>query len=83
MRNYRNVIAALVLALALAAPALADGIMNTDKTPPPPPPSATGIMNTDLTGGIMYPEAVESAPVVTDSATEIALNLLQTALTLF
>jgi hypothetical protein len=84
MRNFRNALSALVLALVFTMPAFADdGIMTSEKTPPPPPPpSANGIMTTDLTDGIMHSDAVESA-TVTDPATEIALSLLQTALALF
>jgi hypothetical protein len=80
MRNYRNAFGALVLALVFTMPAFA-GIMVADKTPPPPPPDAS-VTQSDTTGGIMYTDAVESAPVVTDSVTEVALSLLQNALTL-
>jgi hypothetical protein len=84
MRNFRNAVTALVLALVFAAPAFADGIINTDKVPPPPPPppSATGIMYPELTDGIINTDVAAPAPETTDSTTEIALNLLQTALTL-
>ena len=81
MRKYRNAVAALVLALVFAAPALADdGIMVTDKTPPPPPPASSQRAATD---GIIYTDSTESAPGVVDSATETALTLLQSVLTLF
>jgi hypothetical protein len=81
MRNYRNAVAALALVLVLTMPTFA-GIIYTDKTPPPPPPSDTSVTQSDPTGGIIYTDAVESAPVVTDSVTEVALSLLQNALTL-
>jgi hypothetical protein len=80
MRNYRNGVAALALALVLTTPAFA-GIMYSEKTPPPPPPDAS-VTQSDPTGGIIYSEAVESAPVSTDTVTEVALSLLQNALTL-
>jgi hypothetical protein len=80
MRNYRNAVAALVLALVFAAPAFADdGIMSTDKTPPPPPPASSQM----AMDGIIYTDSAESAPGVVDSATETALTLLQRMLTLF
>jgi hypothetical protein len=82
MRNYRNALAALVFALVFTMPAFA-GIMYPEKTPPPPTPSATGIMTTDLTDGIMHTDVAAPEPTTSDSATEIALSLLQNALTLF
>jgi hypothetical protein len=79
MRNYRKGVTALALALVLTTPTFA-GIIYSEKTTPPP---ADGIMTTDLTDGIMHSDAVESASADTDPATEIALSLLQSALTLF
>jgi hypothetical protein len=81
MKTLRTLCAAVVLTFALTAPAFA-GIITSGKEEPPPPPSANGIMTTDLTDGIINTDAVESAPVVTDSVTEVALSLLQNALTL-
>ena len=81
MKNYRNAVAALVLALVLTTPAVA-GIMYTDKAPPPPTPTTTSATQAGTTDGIMYTGAAESAPGATDSLTEIALSLLQNLLTL-
>ncbi|HEY0098156.1 MAG TPA: hypothetical protein VGB76_04285 [Pyrinomonadaceae bacterium] len=73
MKSYRNAIAALVLAFVFSTSAFAgDGIMWTDKTPPPPPPQADGIMWTD----------VASPTSEGDALTEIALTLLQTLIPL-
>lgn len=87
MRNYRNVIAALALALVLLTPVLAgDGIMHTGIVSPTPTPSptttATGIMHTGAT------EAAQSTgdePELTTTGiiTETALDLLRSVLTLF
>lgn len=74
MKNYRNAVAALVLAIVFSTSAYAgDGIMHTDRTPPPPPPpQAGGIMHTDIA-----PPVPED-----DTLTEIAHSLLQTLITL-
>ena len=75
MKNYRNAIAALVLAFVFCAPTFAgDGVLWTEKPPPPPPPPsrADGIMHTDI-----------AAPAPDgDVVTEIALSLLQNLVTL-
>jgi hypothetical protein len=72
MKSYRTVIATLVLAFVFSTSAFADeGIMWTDKTPPPPPP----------TNGIMWTDGASPAPEE-DDLTEIALNLLQTLIPL-
>jgi len=68
----------IVLALALAPSAFA-GITDTPPAAPPQPPSitATGIIGTP-------PSAVTAAPnASTDPAIDIALALLQSALSLF
>ncbi len=81
MRNYRNAVAALVLALMLTTPAFA-GIMYTGKPSPSPTPTPTSATQAGTTDGIIYTGAAESAPGATDSLTEIALSLLQSLLTL-
>ena len=81
MKTLRTLCAAVVLTFALTAPAFA-GIITSGKEEPPPPPSDTSVTQSDPTGGIIYTDAVESAPVVADSVTEVALSLLQNALTL-
>jgi hypothetical protein len=80
MRNGRNAIAALVLALTLSSPTFA-GIMVTDVAPPPPPP-ANSQTQTAATDGIIYTDDAKSALGATDSTTEIALTLLQSVLML-
>jgi hypothetical protein len=82
MRNSRNAIAALALALVLSTPTFA-GIMITEIAPPPPPPTTNSQSWTGVTEGIINTDAAASAPGVTDSTTEIALNLLQSVLALF
>lgn len=72
MKNYRNALAALVLAFVFSTSAFAEGIIWTDKTPPPPPSQAEGIIWTDSA----VPALEE------DTLTEIALSLLQTLLPL-
>jgi hypothetical protein len=72
MEKIRKLSMAVVLALTLAPSAFA-GITDTPPAPAPPPPSvmATGITDT---------QPVASA---NDSAVSIALNLLQTVLSVF
>jgi hypothetical protein len=81
MKTLRQLLVALVFTLALAIPALA-GEMETGRTTPPPTPTATtaGEMQTTVTG---QEEANSSEATATDSATEFALNLLQSVLSLF
>ena len=82
MRNGRNAIAALALALVLSTPTFA-GIMSTDVAPPPPPtPAAAGIMVAEVTDGEMQPGEAASTPDATDALTEMALTLLQSVLSL-
>ena len=77
MKNYRNAVVALVLALALSTSAYAaDGIMHTGVAAPAPTP-------TGVTQGIMHTDEDESESVAADAVTVIALNLLQSVLTLF
>jgi hypothetical protein len=80
MRNYRNAVAALVLALVFSTSAFA-GIIHTDKTPPPP--TTNGEIHTDATGGEIPNGEAVSTPEATDTIMEAALNLLQSLLTLF
>jgi hypothetical protein len=70
MKNYRNALAALVLSFVFSTSAFGEGILWTEKTPPPPPaPTQTAdAIWTDIAA----PSAQEE-----DTLTEIALNLLQ------
>jgi hypothetical protein len=84
MKNLRQLCVALVFALALTAPALA-GDMETGKTQQPPPSNQTvatteGQIDTTVAGQI---ETGSSEATAADSATEIALGLLQSVLSLF
>lgn len=84
MRNYRNAVVALVLALALSTSAYAgDGIMHTGIVAPTPTPAVNGIMHTGAPEGIMHTDQDESESGAVDAVTVIALNLLQSVLTLF
>jgi|GEM_PF-4800060 len=82
MRNGRNAVAALTLALLLTTPTFA-GIMTAELAPPPPPPTATGIMVTDLTDDGTQTSETTRTPEATDTVTKTALTLLQSMLTLF
>jgi hypothetical protein len=81
MKTLRQLPVALVFTLALAIPAFA-GEMETGKTPPPSTPMATTASEkeTVITG---QEETGSSEATAIDSATEIALNLLQSVLSLF
>ena len=83
MKNYRNAIAVLTLTLALSTAAYADGIMSTDKATPTPTPAVNGIMSTDAADRPTSTDESASAPEISDAVTAVALNLLQSVLTLF
>ncbi len=81
MRKVRKLSMAAVLTLMLCTCALAGTIETppgTIETPPAPPPSAsaTGIIDTP-------PSAAQPVAAPTDSVVAVALNLMQSALTLF
>jgi hypothetical protein len=84
MKSYRNAAAALVFALMLATSALAGEIHTGVAGPnPQPTPTASSMTETVTADGEM--QTGEAAPT-SDSestATEIALNLLQSVLSLF
>jgi hypothetical protein len=88
MRNYRNAVGALALALVLTTPTFA-GIMYPELAPPPPPPSATSVTQSDVTVGTTSPDVTSQSNTIGDattassSITETALNLLQGVLALF
>jgi hypothetical protein len=85
MKSYRNALAALALAFVFSTSAFAEGIMHTDRTPPPPPPQASGIMHTDRTtsqaDGVILTGIADPA-LETDTLTEITFSLLQTLIAL-
>ncbi len=80
MKPLRQLCVASVFTFTLALPAFA-GEMQTTAAPPQPAQSATsqGKMQTTVTG---QEEADSSEATAADSATEIALNLLQSLLSL-
>jgi hypothetical protein len=82
MKTLRQLSVALVFALALTVSAFA-GDIETGKTQPSPSPATTtaqGDIQTTVTG---QEETGSSEATAADSAAKIALNLLQSVLTLF
>jgi hypothetical protein len=81
MKTLRQLPVTLVFTLVLAIPAFA-GEMETGKTTPPPTSMATTAREkeTVITG---QEETGSSEATATGSATETALNLLQSILSLF
>jgi hypothetical protein len=84
MKTLRQLSVASVFVFALTFPALA-GQIDTTVAPPQPAQASTtattnGQIDTTLTG---QDETGSGEASATDSATEIALNLLQTVLALF
>ena len=78
MRTLRQLSIALLLALVVSASAFA-GIIDGPPAPAPPPepPSATA------TGIIGAPPSAEAVTPATDPVVDVALNLLQSVLSLF
>ena len=81
MKSYRNVAAALLLALALTTSALA-GEMQTGVASPQPTPAASSMTETAKTDGVIQTGEAASTPEAADTVTEIALNLLQSVFAL-
>jgi hypothetical protein len=83
MKTLRQLCVASVFVFALAIPAFA-GQIDTGSPAPPPQPAqsatAQGEIQTTVTG---QEETGSSEATATDSATGIALNLLQSVLSLF
>jgi hypothetical protein len=82
MKTFRQLCAASVLILTLTLPASA-GWISTTVAPPDPSPTpaaAAGEMQTGITG---QAETGSSEATAADSATQAALNLLQSVLSLF
>jgi hypothetical protein len=83
MKNLRRLCGALVFTLALTIPAFA-GDIQTGVAPPPPSQPQTATVNGDIQTTVTGQEETGSSEATaTDSATEIALNLLQSVLALF
>lgn len=90
MRNLRTLCAAVVLTLALAAPALAGNISTGVASPQPASQGniSTGVTDSPSTQGNIHTgvageESAEGGTTATDAVTEIALSLLQSVLSLF
>ncbi len=80
MRYLKQLCAACVLTLAVALSAYAGNMEAGIVDPPPPPPSATTQGNMEAG----YADTMETTSVtVTDTATEVALNLLYSLVALF
>jgi hypothetical protein len=80
MKNLRQLCVASVFVFALAIPAIA-GEISTGIAPPSAPAATTaGELQTTVAG---QAETDSSEATAADSATEIALNLLQSVLSLF
>ena len=81
MKTLRQLCVALMFTLALTIPTFAGDIETTIAPPQPAQPAtAQGEMQTTVTGQI---EIGSSEATAAGSATEIALNLLQSVLSLF
>lgn len=80
MKSLRQLCVALVFTLVLTFPAFAGEITTMVAPPPPQPATAQGEMQTTVSG---QEEMASSEDTVADSATEIALSLLQSVLSLF
>ena len=79
MKTLRQLLVASVVTFVFTMPAFA-GQMDTMTPAPPPQAVMEGQMDTTVAGQIETPGSEATA---TDSATEIALNLLQSVLALF
>jgi hypothetical protein len=87
MKTLRQLCVASVFVFSLAIPAFAGEIQTTVAPPPPVQTSTTNgqaTVNGEIQTGLTGQEETGSGEAsATDSATEIALNLLQTVLALF
>jgi hypothetical protein len=82
MKSYRNAAASLVLTLMLATSAFA-GEIHTGLTGPDQQPTPSNTTATATTDGEMQTGGAASIAGATDAATQTALNLLQSVLSLF
>jgi hypothetical protein len=80
MKTLRQLCVASVFTLALSMPAFAGQIETPLAPPTAPAATAEGEISTGVTG---QEETGSGEASATDSATEIALNLLQSVLALF
>ena len=78
MKKLQQLCMAGVFTLVLTTATFAGDISTGGFTQPPPPPASSATTPGDIqTGGIQSPQAIS------DSVTDIALNLLQTMLAMF
>jgi len=83
MKTLRQFCVAVVFTLALAIPAFA-GVMEIGSPTPPPSQPQTAAVNGEMPIGLTGQEETGSSEATAaDSATEIALNLVQSVLSLF
>ena len=82
MKNLRQLSVALVFLFALTMPAFAGQIETGIAPPPAQPATAGGQIETGVTAAGQI-ETGSSEATAADSATELALNLLQSVLALF
>lgn len=83
MKTLRQLCIALAFTLALTLPAFA-GEISTTVAPPQPAQTATATAGGEISTGVTGQEETDSSEATaTGSATEIALNLLQSVLSLF
>jgi hypothetical protein len=84
MKTLRQLCVASVFVFALTIPAFAGEISTGVAPPPPSQPAQTATVNGEISTGITGQEETSSSEATAaDSATEIALNLLQSVLALF
>jgi hypothetical protein len=83
MKPLRQLCITLAFTLSLTLPAFA-GEISTTVAPPQPAQTSTAAADGEISTGVTGQEETGSGEVsATDSATEIALNLLQSVLALF
>jgi hypothetical protein len=84
MKNLRQLCATLILTLALALSTLGGEIGFPGATNPPPPEHQSSITEEpDLSGGTSTGEIATSGMAALDPATEAALSLIRSLLSLF
>jgi hypothetical protein len=81
MKTLRRLCAVFVLTLALALSAFGGEITTGVTAPPPPPPESQATTTGEITTGVTG--EISTGVTTTDPVTEIALNLLQSLLSLF
>lgn len=82
MKSYRNAVATLLLAFALSTSAFA-GVMQTGVTGPDPQPTPRSMTEMAAVDGEIHTGEAASTPEAADTATGLALNLLQVVFALF